>query len=168
MTSVREPSDELTIEVSVNGRNERRTVAVRTSLADFLREDLLLTGTKLGCEHGVCGACTVLLDGAAVRSCLTLAVQAAGAEVTTIEGLNAGRELNELQLSFREHHGLQCGYCTAGFLVTATEMLESGELVSEETLRERLSGNICRCTGYETIVDSVLAVVEARRATDSA
>jgi carbon-monoxide dehydrogenase small subunit len=158
-----EPTDLLTIELKVNARSERRSVPVRTSLADFLRDELSLTGTQLGCEHGVCGACTVLLDGVAVRSCLTLAVQADGADVTTVEGLGGGRELNELQAAFREHHALQCGFCTAGFLVAATELLEQDGVLSEKQLREALSGNICRCTGYEPIVDAVLSVAAARR-----
>jgi nicotine dehydrogenase subunit B len=156
------PTDVITVAVTVNGVHQRRTVDARTTLADFLRDDLLLTGTKLGCEHGVCGACTVLLDGVSARSCLTLAAQADGAQVTTVEGLSNGRELNDLQQSFRDCHGLQCGYCTAGFLVTATEVLDGEKPVSEERIRGALSGNVCRCTGYETIVDAVTAVARAR------
>jgi aerobic-type carbon monoxide dehydrogenase small subunit (CoxS/CutS family) len=162
MSAVRSPSDTIEVDLVVNGRAERRRVPVRTSLADFLRDELSLTGTKLGCEHGVCGACTVLLDGRAVRSCLTLAAQASGTDVTTVEGLGDGRRLNELQRSLHEHHGLQCGFCTAGFLITATELLASGEPLSEANVREVLSGNICRCTGYEPIVDAVLAVARKR------
>jgi len=159
-----QPRERLDIELTVNGRVERRSVAARTSLADFLREELALTGTKLGCEHGVCGACTVLLDGVAARSCLTLAVQAAGAEVTTVEGLS-GRRLNPLQASFHEHHGLQCGFCTAGFLVTATELLGRDETPSDAELMEALSGNLCRCTGYETIRQAVASVAAVQRET---
>lgn len=149
------------IATRVNGISYSRTVPARTTLADFLREELQLTGTKLGCEHGVCGACTVLIDGASARSCLTLAAQANGCEVTTVEGISTGRELNPLQASFRDHHGLQCGFCTAGFLVTATELLASGEAVDEERVRDVLGGNICRCTGYETIVEAVLDAASA-------
>ena len=162
MTPMEEPSEVLTIDLTVNRARVRRGVAARISLADFLRDELSLTGTKLGCEHGVCGACTVLLNGVAARSCLTLAAQADGAEVTTVEGLEDGRELNELQASFREHHALQCGFCTAGFLVTATALLESDDSPSEGQVRDVLSGNICRCTGYETIVDAVMAVAATR------
>lgn len=157
------PVDAVSVSVTVNGVAQRRTVDVRTTLADLLRDELLLTGTKLGCEHGACGACTVLLDGAAVRSCLTLAAQADGCAVTTVEGLGDGRELSDLQAAFRDHHGLQCGFCTAGFLTTATELLDGEEEVDEARVRERLSGNVCRCTGYETIVAAVTAVAEARR-----
>ena len=156
------PADVVTVTVTVNGLTQQRTVEARTTLADLLRDELSLTGTKLGCEHGVCGACTVLLDGVSARSCVTLAAQADGARVTTVEGLATGRELNDLQRSFREHHGLQCGYCTAGFLVTATELLDGEQAVTEELAREVLSGNICRCTGYETIVDAVMSVARAR------
>lgn len=159
MSTTRMPSETVTVELTVNGRAERRTVAARTTLADLLRDELALTGTKLGCEHGVCGACTVLMDGVSVRGCLTLAAQAHGAAVTTVEGLAEGRELNPLQQSFRDHHGLQCGFCTAGFLITATDVLASEEAPDEERVRAALGGNICRCTGYETIVDAVMAVV---------
>ncbi|MBS1886165.1 MAG: (2Fe-2S)-binding protein [Actinobacteria bacterium] len=154
-------TDSVTVAMTVNGVSCSRTVSARTTLADFLREELELTGTKLGCEHGVCGACTVLIDGASARSCLTLAAQADGREVTTVEGLSEGRELNRLQASFRDHYGLQCGFCTAGFLVTATELLASGEAVDEARVREVLGGNLCRCTGYETIVAAVLDAADA-------
>lgn len=156
------PADVVTVTVTVNGVKQQRTVEARTTLADLLRDELCLTGTKLGCEHGVCGACTVLLNGVSARSCVTLAAQADGGRVTTVEGLAVGRELNDLQRSFREHHGLQCGYCTAGILVTATELLDSEQAVTEELVREVLSGNMCRCTGYETIVDAVMSVARAR------
>ena len=156
------PAEVVTLALTVNGVTQQRTVDARTTLADLLRDDLSLTGTKLGCEHGVCGACTVLINGVSARSCVTLAAQADGAQVTTVEGLAAGRELNDLQRSFREHHGLQCGYCTAGFLVTATELLDSGQAITEQLVRDVLSGNVCRCTGYETIVDAVLSVARER------
>lgn len=156
------PAEVVTLALTVNGVTQQRTVDARTTLADLLRDDLSLTGTKLGCEHGVCGACTVLINGVSARSCVTLAAQADGARVTTVEGLAAGRELNDLQRSFREHHGLQCGYCTAGFLVTATELLDSGQAITEQLVRDVLSGNVCRCTGYETIVDAVLSVARER------
>lgn len=158
--------ENLVVEVTVNGKKHRAHVDARTTLADFLREDLELTGTKLGCEHGVCGACTVLINGVAGRSCLTLAVQADGQHVTTVEGLSDGRRLNALQQSFQEHHGLQCGFCTAGILTTATELLNSDEEVTEEKIREVLTGNICRCTGYETIVDAIRAVAIANGGDD--
>jgi carbon-monoxide dehydrogenase small subunit len=153
-----QPLAQLSVTIRVNGVTRERTIEARTSLAELLREELLLTGTKLGCEHGVCGACTVLLDGAPARSCLTLAAQADGRDVTTVEGLAKGRELNELQASFREHHALQCGFCTAGFLISATEVLSRPEGASDEDIFDALNGHICRCTGYETIVDAVKAV----------
>ena len=154
--------DEKTIRVVVNGEPIERTVGVRKLLADFLRDDLGLTATRLGCEHGVCGACTVTMDGASVRSCLLLAVQADGAEVGTVEGLADGDRMHPLQQSFWDHHALQCGFCTSGFLMTARELVESGVPADEETVRHALSGNLCRCTGYQNIVDAVLAVLEKR------
>lgn len=157
-----EAQQTVTIEIHVNGARRRRSVAARVTLADFLRDELDLTGTKLGCEHGVCGACTVLIDGSSARSCLTLAAQADGREVTTVEGLSEGRHLSDLQQSFRDHHGLQCGFCTAGILMTATELLGSGAEIDDAAVRTVLSGNVCRCTGYETIVDAVLAVATAK------
>ena len=126
------------------------------TLADFVRERLDLTGTHLGCEHGVCGACTVLVDGEPVRSCLMLAVQASGASITTIEGLAADGDLNPLQQAMRESHGFQCGFCTPGFLMQATALLAENPKATEAEIREVLSGNLCRCTGYETIVNGVL------------
>jgi aerobic-type carbon monoxide dehydrogenase small subunit (CoxS/CutS family) len=131
-------------------------IEARRHLADFLRDDLGLHGTHLGCEHGICGACTVLLDGEPVRSCLVLAVQADGAEVTTVEGLADGDTLHPLQQAFHEHHALQCGFCTPGFLLTALYLLrENPGLDDEQEIREALSGNLCRCTGYKNIVDAV-------------
>lgn len=145
-----------TISVIVNGQKFDRTVEVRLTLADFLREELDLTGTHLGCEHGVCGACTILFDGQAVRSCLMLAVQANGAEITTVEGLSSDGQLNSLQSAFRENHALQCGFCTPGMLITATAFLKDNPHPTEEQAREAISGNICRCTGYVSIVNAVI------------
>ena len=151
------------IEVTVNGRRYEKTVPVRLSLADFIREHLHLTGTHLGCEHGVCGACTVFLNGRSARSCLTLAVQADGAEIVTIEGLRAhDGTRHPMQQAFHEHLALQCGYCTPGMLVTAIELLQQNPNPDEQEVREALSGNICRCTGYQAIVDAVLAVARQR------
>ena len=145
------------IQVSVNGEDHSAKVETRTSLGDFLRQNLGLTGTHLGCEHGVCGACTVILDGEAVRSCLMLAVQANGHEVTTVEGL-AGEEgeLHPLQEAFWKHHGLQCGFCTPGMLTSLVAFLRDNPNPSERDIREAISGNICRCTGYQGIVDAAL------------
>ena len=149
-----------TISVIVNGQKFDRTVEVRLTLADFLRDELDLTGTHLGCEHGVCGACTILFDGQAIRSCLMLAVQANGAEITTVEDLSSDGQLNSLQSAFRENHALQCGFCTPGMLITATAFLKDNPHPTEEQAREAISGNICRCTGYVSIVN---AVVQAGR-----
>jgi aerobic carbon-monoxide dehydrogenase small subunit len=150
------------IRLVVNGREVVRAVAVRRLLADFLREDLGLTATRLACEHGVCGACTVILGGRSVRSCLLFAVQADGAELRTVEGMAEGDRMHALQRAFWEHHALQCGFCTSGFLMTALELVESGANVGEEEVRQALSGNLCRCTGYGNVVDAVLAVVKDR------
>jgi carbon-monoxide dehydrogenase small subunit len=140
---------------SVNGRSVRAEVEPRRLLADFLREDLELRGTHLGCEHGICGACTILVDGEPARSCLMLTVQADGSELTTVEGL-AGDELNPVQQAFHEHHALQCGFCTPGLLLTAEFLLrQQTALDDDEVLRAALSGNICRCTGYQNIVEAV-------------
>ena len=149
-------SESLQITVTVNGQEYRRTVEPRLTLADFLREDLGLTGTHLGCEHGICGACTVLLDGDAVRSCLMLAVQADGAELTTVEGLSPGGRLAPLQKAFHDNGALQCGFCTPGFLMTATAFLRETSEPTEAQVRDTISGNICRCTGYVAIVQAVL------------
>ena len=146
---------------TVNGRPVEVAVEPRTSLADCLRDKLRLTGTHLGCEHGVCGACTVIVDGAAVRSCLMLAVQAEGSEIVTIEGLSREDELTPLQTAFRKHHALQCGFCTPGMLTTAHALLTEEPDADEERIRSVLSGNLCRCTGYIPIVE---AVIEARAA----
>jgi len=143
------------LRLTVNGREREALVEARKTLADFLREDLDLTGTHLGCEHGVCGACTVLVGGLAVRSCLMLAVQASGADVTTIEGLERDGELHPLQEAFRDSHSFQCGFCTPGFVMTALALLAEGGDLTEAELREELSGNLCRCTGYQSIVEGV-------------
>lgn len=153
-----------TVSVTVNGQDMTAEVEDRYSLADFLRHALDLTGTHLGCEHGVCGACTVLVDGQAVRGCLMLAVQAEGCTVTTIEGLaNGDGSLSPLQQAFMDNHGLQCGFCTPGILTTLTAYLRDHPNADEPELREALSGNICRCTGYDTIVRAALAAAETLR-----
>jgi aerobic carbon-monoxide dehydrogenase small subunit len=149
---------------TVNGITHEREVEARTSLADFLRRDLGLTGTHVGCEHGVCGACTVLLDGRSVRACLLFAVQANGRAVTTVEGLAENGRLNPLQSAFRAHHGLQCGFCTPGFLMTLTDFLSCHPDPTEAELREALTGNLCRCTGYQNIIDAALGAAEQLRA----
>jgi aerobic-type carbon monoxide dehydrogenase small subunit (CoxS/CutS family) len=146
-----------TVRLSVNGQPREGTVEPRTSLADFLRDGLDLTGTHVGCEHGVCGACTVLLDGEPVRSCLLLAIQMDGAEVTTVEGLADGERLHPLQQAFWDHHGLQCGFCTPGILLTATALLRDNPRPTDEEIREAIAGNLCRCTGYHFIVDAIRA-----------
>lgn len=143
------------VELTVNGLCYAHDVEPRRLLSDFLREDLGLTGTHVGCEQGVCGACTVLLDGKSVRSCLTFAVMVDGAKIETIEGLSTGDELHVLQKAFWEKHGLQCGFCTPGILMTALELLRENAEPSRDDIREALTGNLCRCTGYQTIVDSI-------------
>jgi len=155
---------EMSVELSVNGRARRATVEPRVTLADFLREQCGLTGTHLGCEHGVCGACTVLVDGAAVRSCLMFAVQAAGAEVTTIEGIAPlDGELSPVQAAFRDCHGLQCGFCTPGFVVSVTAFLRDHPDPTDDEIRDALSGNLCRCTGYQGILKAVRQAADAAR-----
>ena len=150
----------LPITFTVNGSERKGEAEPRRTLADFLREDLGLTGTHLGCEHGICGACTVLLDGSSVRSCLVLAVQATGAEVVTVEGL-AGDGLHPVQQAFWDEHALQCGFCTPGFLITAVELLRENPDPSEQEINQAISGNLCRCTGYVNIVRAI------RRAADT-
>ena len=159
---------ETPIELTVNGELRRAAVEARKTLADFLREDLRLTGTHLGCEHGVCGACTVLLDERAVRSCLVFAVQADGATVTTVEGLAPEGELNAVQAAFQAEHGLQCGFCTPGFVVSATALLARNPHLTEDDIREGLSGNICRCTGYQGILRAVRAAAATTAAAAAA
>jgi carbon-monoxide dehydrogenase small subunit len=152
------------IQLIVNGRRGEGFAEPRRTLADFLREDLQLTGTHVGCEHGVCGACTVLVDGAAVRSCLVFAVQADGTEITTIEGLEVEGELAPLQEAMRERHGFQCGFCTPGFLMTAHALLEEQPDRTTDEWRSALAGNLCRCTGYQSIVEGVQRAAELLRA----
>ncbi|MDB5597187.1 MAG: cdhC 1 [Hyphomicrobiales bacterium] len=151
------------ISLNVNGRRYDIRVEPRKTLADALRDDCNLTGTHLGCEHGVCGACTIIVDGETVRSCLMFAVQADGRTLRTVEGLAKGNELHPLQSAFMEHHALQCGYCTPGFLMLATGVLEREPDISDEDLRDVLSSNLCRCTGYENIVKAVRAAAEQMR-----
>ena len=148
---------EVPIGVRVNGTERRAAVEPRLTLADFLRDRCHLTGTHLGCEHGVCGACTVLLDGEAVRSCLVFAVQADGAEVTTIEGIAVDGELSPVQAAFRDQHGLQCGFCTPGFVLSATAFLRDNPDPTDDEIRTGLSGNLCRCTGYQGILNAIRA-----------
>ncbi len=151
-----------TLHLTVNGVAVERSIETRMLLSDFLRHELNMTGTHVGCEHGSCGACTILLDGAAVRSCILFAVQADGHELTTVEGLSADPErLHPLQSAFREAHALQCGYCTPGFLMTLVPFLAENPQPDEAAIREVLSGNLCRCTGYQKIVDAVLAAAQS-------
>lgn len=154
----RTPVTQAAVRLRVNGIQVARTVEVRRTLADFLREDLGLTGTHLGCEHGVCGACTVLLDGQPVRACLIFAVQADGCHVTTVEALGEPDRLSPLQQAFVEHHALQCGFCTPGILMSMHALLQQAPHPSEEAIRETLGGHLCRCTGYQHILDAVRAV----------
>ena len=151
------PGEELSVNLSINGEAVRETVPARLSLADFLRERLGLTGTHIGCEEGVCGACTVRLDGRIVRGCLILAVQCEGARVETIEGVSDSGEIADLQENFRRRNGLQCGFCTPGMLLAAQELLTAAGTPSRERIRAHLSGNYCRCTGYHAIVDAIAA-----------
>jgi aerobic carbon-monoxide dehydrogenase small subunit len=151
------------VTVQVNGAPRTASVEARKTLADFLRDDLDLTGTHVGCEHGVCGACTVIVDGRAVRSCLMLAVQAAGAEITTIEGLANDGGLGTLQQAMWDSHSFQCGFCTPGFVMQATAYLSAHPDADEQEIREVLSGNICRCTGYQSIIDGVLLAAQRSR-----
>jgi 2-furoyl-CoA dehydrogenase 2Fe-2S iron sulfur subunit len=150
----------IAIETTVNGRQQSETVEPRLLLSDFLRHRLRLTGTHVGCEHGVCGACTVRLDGVAVRSCLLLAVQADGADVVTVEGLARDGKLTRLQQAFHEHHALQCGFCTPGILIAAEDLLSRRASPSRDEIVDMLSGQLCRCTGYAPIVDAILEVAE--------
>jgi carbon-monoxide dehydrogenase small subunit len=150
------------IALEVNGEPIRERIDARMTLVDFLREKLSLTGSHVGCEHGICGACTVRVNGMVVRGCLVLAVQCDGIQVETIEGIAASREIEDLQQAFIERNALQCGYCTPGMLLTAQELLAAGGVPSREEIRAHLSGNYCRCTGYQAIVDAVEAVAQAR------
>jgi carbon-monoxide dehydrogenase small subunit len=157
-------SDMQTVSMTINGHRYEGDCEPRLTLADFIRHECGLTGTHLGCEHGVCGACTILVDGVSARSCLMLAVQADGSTITTVEGLAENGRLNPLQEAFRDNHGLQCGFCTSGILITATELLRESPDPSEAEVRERLSGNLCRCTGYQFVIDSVLDAAGRLRA----
>ncbi|MFL6973470.1 MAG: (2Fe-2S)-binding protein [Xanthobacteraceae bacterium] len=152
-------AEELDIEATVNGKPLKHRVKARQHLADFLRQEVELTGTHLGCEHGICGACTVLLDGRAVRGCLTLAAQMSGKTVDTIEGLSESGRLADLQAAFIARNAAQCGFCSSGFLLTAYELVSSGEQLTRAEIRELLSGNMCRCTGYHAIIDAVESVM---------
>ena len=154
--------DKKTITVGVNGVSHTRSIEPRLLLSDFLRCELGLTGTHVGCEHGVCGACTVILDGRSARSCLTLAVQADGMEIETVEGQGTVDSLGRVQEAFRQHHGLQCGFCTPGFIMAITDLLRHHPLDTDEQIREALSGNICRCTGYQNIVNAVRELANER------
>ena len=160
-----EASDPRVISLNVDGKQHSATAEPRVTLVDFLRHNLRLSGTRVGCEHGVCGACTILVDGSAVRSCLMLAVQAEGKKIHTIESLATGDALHPLQTAFTKHHALQCGYCTSGMLLTLVEFLRDVPDPTEEEVREAISGNLCRCTGYQNIVKATLdAAAELRRA----
>jgi carbon-monoxide dehydrogenase small subunit len=156
---------DIAVQMQVNGRSRRATIPPRLTLADFLREHCELTGTHLGCEHGVCGACTVLVDGAAVRACLIFAVQADGTQITTIEGIaSPDGELSPVQAAFRDHHGLQCGFCTPGFIVSVTAFLRDHPDPTDEQIRDGLSGNLCRCTGYQGILNAVRSAARSAAA----
>lgn len=157
-----EPADEVLVSLRVNGRPVQRRVPARLHLADFLRHELDLTATHVGCEHGVCGACTVRVDGDIVRACLMLAAQADGSEVTTLEGLDATGSIADLQDAFVRHNALQCGFCTPGMLLCAAELLERAPTADRHAIREHLSGNYCRCTGYHAIVSAVAETAEKR------
>ena len=160
------PQRQRTVQLTVNGQDYTHDVATRKTLADFLRQDLGLTGTHIGCEHGVCGACTIRVDGKIVRGCLMLAAQAEGATVETIEGISDSNEIADLQQAFLERNALQCGFCTPGFLLTAQELLSENPTPSREEIREFISGNYCRCTGYQAIVDAIERVAGERQAAE--
>jgi len=150
------------ITLTVNGETVSETVEARKTLVDFLRDDLFLTGSHIGCEHGFCGACTVRVNGTIVRGCLMLAAQCDGAKIETIEGVSDAGEIADLQAAFEKRNALQCGYCTPGMLLTAQELLKRGGVPSRETIREQISGNYCRCTGYQAIVDAIESVAQTR------
>jgi carbon-monoxide dehydrogenase small subunit len=156
-------ADKRNISVAVNGVAYEREIETRTTLVDFLRHELELTGTHVGCEHGVCGACTVLVGGKSARACLMLAVQCDGREVETVEGIATEGAMNPLQQAFQDHHALQCGFCTSGILMTMTELLRDKQDPSEEEVNDTLSGNLCRCTGYRPIVAATLAAAKKMR-----
>jgi len=158
-----QPRDRVSISFELNGLRVEREIPVRQLLVDFLRDDLGLTATRVGCEQGVCGSCTVMIDGASVRSCLIFAVQADGSEVRTVEGLAHGAEMHPLQQAFWDNHALQCGFCTSGFLMTALDLIEHQAEPDEREIRNALSGNLCRCTGYANIVAAVQAALAGKR-----
>ncbi len=160
---MREPTTRLPLSLTVNGEAVTADVDARTNLADFLRDQLGLTGTHLGCEHGVCGACTVLVDGDAIRSCLMLAAQADGAEVRTIEGLGSDGELGDVQQGMHEAHGFQCAFCSPGFMMTIEALLDRNPNPTTDEIRDEISGNLCRCTGYQSIVAGIERAVQIRR-----
>jgi aerobic carbon-monoxide dehydrogenase small subunit len=162
-TAAKRTSDTASLRVTVNSRPYQRNVPARLLLSDFLRDALGLTGTHVGCEHGVCGACTILLDGVSIRSCLMLAVQADGATIETVESLGTPARLSALQRSFHQHHALQCGFCTPGILMTCEDLLRNHAVVTEAEIRAALSGNLCRCTGYDHIVRAIRAAIDAQR-----
>jgi aerobic carbon-monoxide dehydrogenase small subunit len=155
------------IGLTVNGRKYQASIEPRLLLSDFLRDTIGLTGTHVGCEHGVCGACTILVNGDSIRSCLTLAVRADGMDIVTVEGLGTPDHLNALQTEFREKHGLQCGFCTPGMLMTAMDLLKKYPLATDAKIREGLSGNLCRCTGYQNIVAAIRSAVSLRNGSAS-
>jgi carbon-monoxide dehydrogenase small subunit len=155
------------IGLTVNGRKYQASIEPRLLLSDFLRDTIGLTGTHVGCEHGVCGACTILVNGDSIRSCLTLAVRADGMDIVTVEGLGTPDHLNALQTGFREKHGLQCGFCTPGMLMTAMDLLKKYPLATDAKIREGLSGNLCRCTGYQNIVAAIRSAVSLRNGSAS-
>lgn len=157
-------SDRVEIEVTINGVKQKHDVEPRLLLSDFLRHTLMMTGTHVGCEHGVCGACTIMMNGDSIRSCLMFAVQADGSEITTVEALGSIEELNSLQNAFHECHALQCGFCTPGMLMTCTDMLQKYPLEDDASIRDGLSGNLCRCTGYTHIVEAVRIERDRRHA----
>lgn len=157
-----EPVSELAFEAIINGERISCRIPARLNLVDFLREEVGLTGSHVGCEHGVCGACTVLVNGQSVRGCLMLAAQADGANIETVEGLHQSGRIADLQDAFLRHNALQCGYCTPGMLATLTELVEGKKSLSRDKIRAAISGNYCRCTGYQSIVDAVAEVIEAR------
>jgi carbon-monoxide dehydrogenase small subunit len=162
-----EKAVKMDIAVTVNGRIHAASVEPRLLLSDFLRDTIGLTGTHVGCEHGVCGACTILVNGDSVRSCLTLAVRADGMDILTVEGLGTPDQLNALQNEFRDKHGLQCGFCTPGMLMTGMDLLRKYPLASDDEIREGLSGNLCRCTGYQNIVAAIRAAAALRDGSNS-
>jgi len=161
-------NDRLAIDLTVNGEPYRREVPVRLLLSDFIRDHLGLTGTHVGCEQGVCGACTILVDGRPARSCLLLAVQVDGSRIETVESLSSGGELSDIQQAFHENFGLQCGFCTPGILMNTVFFLDNNPTPSDEQIREDLAGHLCRCTGYQHIIDSIKAAAETRTSGESA